>query len=188
MSSEHPAPSGTPQTSRSRRGTSRPDPATLLQGLDRLREFVHQRLDRIETIARDRGAALPAEPSEREKELRRRIAELEDRQTRLVAEARRREQEWETDLEQLENDRRLLTEAWERLERERIDGAGPGAGQPAQRSATAAPNHHASSPPPVFRPAVSPESNDVITHAILQQFQALRSDVRRNANGRRPHR
>lgn len=198
MSSEQQAPSAPSQPPRARRGAARPDPASLLQGLERLREVVHQRLDRIESMAKDGATALPADPSDRERELRRKIVELEERQARIVAEAKRKEQEWLSGLEQLENERRLITEAWERLERERIDGAGSGPGHPAQRNTNAHGNantnangngnHHAASPEPVFRPAVAPESNDVITHAILRQFQALRSDVRRNAGGRRPQR
>jgi hypothetical protein len=143
-------------------------------------------------MALERDPAASGDPSERERELRRRIAELEERQARLVAESKRREQEFESGMEKLENDRRLITEAWERLECERIDGAGAGPGRPAPRPPGAnpnpAPSHHPQPASPVFRPAVTPESNDVITHAILRQFQALRSDVRRNASGRRPDR
>jgi hypothetical protein len=158
----------------------------VLQGLDRLRDFVHQRLDWIESLAQERAAAGPADPSERENELRRRLVELEDRYARVVAEAKRKEREWESGLETLENDRRLIAEAWDRLERERVDGAVGTPGQPAPRPASGSvpPRNNPGAPPKSFRPAVTPESNDVITHAILRQFQALRSDVRRNANGR----
>jgi hypothetical protein len=181
MSSEFPTLPGSAQATRARRGANRPDPAPLLQGLDRLREAVHQRLDRLEALALERGETPPANPTEREQELRRKVADLEDRQARLVAEAKRREKEWEAGMEQLESDRRMIAEAWERLERERIDGTA--SAQAVPRAAAPRPQ-----PAPVFRPAVTAESNDVITHAILQQFQALRGDVRRNANGRRPHR
>src|SRR3954452_18547620 len=101
--------SGTPQLPRSRRGGARPDPFPLLQGLDRIRDFVHQRLDRIEALSQERSSssAPPADPSEREQELRRRLVEAEERQGRIVAEARRREQEWVTGLEEIENDRKL---------------------------------------------------------------------------------
>jgi hypothetical protein len=155
----------------------------LHQGLERLRDLVHQRLDRIEAMARERGDDPAHEPSQRELELRNRIAELEERQARIVAEARRMEQEWHAGMEKIEHDRRLLAEAWERLERERIDGVGHPAEAPGPK-----PTHPSPSPSPSFRPTVAPQSNDVVTHAVLKQFQALRSDVRKNANGRHPHR
>jgi hypothetical protein len=200
MASDLPTTPGNSQPSRPRRAGARPDPFPLLQGLDRIRDFVHQRLDRIEALSLERGAsaaASSADPSEREQELRRRLAEAEERQGRIVAEARRREQEWLTGLEQIENDRKLLAEAWERLERERIDGT-IAAHAPQPHRGGAAPQPRAAAPQPpqpqpqqpaqAYRPVAASEANDVITHAILQQFQALRSDVRRNANGRRPRR
>src|SRR5262245_41720244 len=124
MTSEFTTPSGTPQPSRPRRGGTRPDQFPVIQGLDRLRDFVHQRLDRIEAMTVERIASplASADPTEREQELRKRLGEAEERQGRIVAEAKRREQEWESGLEQIENDRKLLAEAWERLERDRIDG------------------------------------------------------------------
>jgi hypothetical protein len=181
MTSDPPTSSGSSQPPRPRGEAARPDPRPLHQGLERLRDLVHQRLDRIEAMARERGDDPAHEPSQRELELRNRIAELEERQARIVAEARRMEQEWHAGMEKIENDRRLLAEAWERLERERIDGVAPSAEAPGPRppQAPAA---------PTFRPTVAPQSNDVVTHAVLKQFQALRSDVRKNTNGHRPHR
>lgn len=188
MSSDPVTTAGNPQASRPRRAPARPDPHGLIQGLDRLREVLHQRLDRIETLALERGEAPAADPTAREQELRRRIAELEERQTRLVAEAKRREQEWQNNMAQLENDRKLLAEAWARIERERIEHAGSGAGAGVGAGSGRAASAPAAPAAPVFRPAVADGTDDVISHAILRQFQALRSDVRRNANGRRPHR
>ena len=49
--------SGTPQPPRPRRGGARPDPFPLLQGLDRIRDFVHQRLDRIEALSQERSSS-----------------------------------------------------------------------------------------------------------------------------------
>jgi len=149
---------------------------------------VHQRLERIEAMTAERASAPPADPSEREQDLRRRLAEAEERQGRIVAEAKRREHEWDNGLEQLESDRKLLAEAWERLERERVDGPHSGA---AQAHRPAGPQPRAAAQPQAaeaFRPVAATEANDGVTHGILQQCQALRSDVRRNANGRRPRR
>jgi hypothetical protein len=67
-------------------------------------------------------------------------------------------------------------------------GAGGGHPAPHAHGASPALHHQVPAATPVFRPVVTPESNDVITHAILSQFQALRSDVRRSANGRLPQR
>ncbi|WP_406694950.1 hypothetical protein V5E97_28300 [Singulisphaera sp. Ch08] len=185
MNGEPPISSSNAQPPRPRGGTARPDLRPLHQGLERFRDLVHQQLDRIEAMALERNDTPSShpDPSQRELELRKKIAELEERQARLVTEARRMEQEWQTGMEKIENDRRLLAEAWDRLERERIDG---GVGTTDAPKPSSSPVHDSSAT--VFRPVVAPESNDVVTHTVLSQFQALRSDVRRNANGRRPHR
>ena len=77
----------------------------------------------------------------------------------------------------MEEDRRLLADAWDRLERERIEG---------HVEATVA---RASPPTPADPPAAprvlsatSGTPDDSVTQAILQQFQVLRADVRRTAN------
>ena len=185
MSSDPPTSSSSTQPPGSRGEAARPDLRPLHQGLERFRDLVHQQLDRIEAMALARGDDPSPDPSQRELELRKTIAELEERQARLIIEARRMEQEWQAGMEKIENDRRLLAEAWDRLESERIDGGGPATEAPRPG---ASPSPAQASPVPVFRPVVAPQSNDVVTHAVLSQFQALRSDVRRNANGRRPPR
>jgi hypothetical protein len=114
----------------------------------------------------------------------------------LIYESKRRQEECQTSIEKLENDRRLLAEAWERLERERIDGASTGGSHALTHSHSHAHAHAPQRPAvvvqqaaaPAFRPAVAVEANDVVAHAILKQFQALRSDVRKTAHGRRPQR
>ena len=157
----------------------RPDRPTtpLIQGLERFRERAQRRLDQIEALARERAGTLPSEPSDRERELQRRVAELEEAQRRLQVETDRREQERREVVEQLEHDRRLLTEAWERLEREQVEGLST-AHAPARPAPIDRP------PPPVVRSAVPSDQNDPVAQAILRQFQALRRDVRRNTNGR----
>jgi hypothetical protein len=161
----------------------------LIQGLERLRDCVEQRLVRLEALARERvdgAAALPApvgEPAALEQRLQQQIAEYQEAQSRLRALAERREQEWKTALEQLEGDRKLLAEAWERLERERIDGIAAAPAQSAGRSPQVERGHAS---PSRVRPDLAEGGNDLVAHAILRQFQTLRNDVRRNARQRGP--
>jgi hypothetical protein len=160
----------------------RPDPQGLLLGLEQLRSSLRQRLDSIEALALERPEFAPADPTEREQVLRRRVAELEERLARLSVEAKRREQEHQAAMEQLEADRRLIAEAWERLELERTGFLAPAA--PAARQAAPA----AAPPAPVLRPTVDAAGNDAVANSILKQFQALRSDVRKNGSGRHAQR
>ena len=157
-----------------------PVTAPLIQGLERLRERIRQRLDQIEALARERAAA-PAQGSdqldrdqEQDEELRQRRAELDEAQRRLKAEADRWEKERQAVAEQLEHDRRLLAEAWERLEREQVEGR-------AATTAAARPTPAARPVPTVVRAVVPDEHDDAVAQAILKQFQTLRRDVRRNA-------
>jgi hypothetical protein len=163
-----------------KRSISRLDASALIQGLERLRACFEQRLSRIEALARDRPQPSVLDRTELEQELERRIAECEQSQLRLRAQNDRHEQEWRTTLEQLEGDRTLLADAWERLERERLEGATGPAPQPIHRSPLA----ERTSPKQV-RPEPA-ETDDQVAHAILKQFQALRNDVRRNAKRRGP--
>jgi hypothetical protein len=129
--------------------------------------------------------------------LQQRLAELEEARRQLCAEAQRQEKEWSAALAQLEADRRLLAEAWERLERHRIEGLGsserhphhphaPGPGSP--RGALAARPHPAApalAPAPVRSVRSDPDPNNPVAEAILRQFQTLCRDVRCNAETRR---
>ncbi|MDR3632953.1 MAG: hypothetical protein P4L84_03900 [Isosphaeraceae bacterium] len=171
----------------------RQETAALAGGLERIRATVLERLDKVETALRERASRAPVEESqlsERDSELRRRAAELQQRQTelqqrtaeleeaqrRLRAERDRWENERATLLEQLEHDRILLAEAWERLEREKLEHPdGP-----------SAPSRNANTervPARVARPVVASDDENPVAQAILRQFQAVRRDVRRNANG-----
>jgi hypothetical protein len=178
--------SGEPTAPRQRRGGARPDPAALCEGLDRLRDALLQRLDRIEALAAEQAALLDRDPSERERALRERVALLEASQARLQAEVKRREQEWQAVLQEVEDDRRLLAEAWERVERERVEAphgdsaiAPPRAAAPTAHAAVAAPAAAVAA----HRPPPGDPASDSVTRAILWQFQALKNDVRRNAKG-----
>ena len=172
-----------PQVSDPKRKAGRSGPAPLVDTLERLREHVRRQLDRLESVALDRAAALDA-ALQRVRALSDRIAELESSTPRGHDE--QREREWQEALEKLESDRRLLSEAWERLEREQVATAGfvnhNHAHTPRPSSAerqVERPSHSAAARPnPVF------DTNDPVTQAVLRQFQALRSDVRRNAQER----
>jgi len=105
------------------------------------------------------------------------VAILEAAQARLQAEAKRREQDYQAALQQLDADRRLLAEAWERLEQEQLE-------TPVVAAAAATPATPASERPAAPRPAADPAS-EAVTRSILQQFQSLQGDVRRNARERK---
>lgn len=168
-----------PREPRCRGTPGRGNAAALVQGLDRLRDALLHRLDQIETLAAEQAARLDQSSSEREQALRERAVALEAAQTRLQAELRRREQEWHDALQQLEDDRRLLTEAWERLEQERVEGA-PSPQAESPREAVSRAEH---APPATHRQPDPGSGDDSVTREILRQFQALRGDVRRAANG-----
>jgi hypothetical protein len=169
-------------------------PSALIQSLERLRERVLVRLDSLEALARQQAAFAPeaAESARLTQTLELKKAELEETERRLCAQAERQEKAWSESLTQLETDRRALAEAWELVERERV-----------MYSRTSEPVHqcHAQGlgPRPVGSTTL-PHVNDLAlarsatalsdvnhpqTQAILRQFQALCSDVRRNALERR---
>jgi hypothetical protein len=161
--------------------------------LERLRERMLERLDSLEMLARGQSSSARATATAGlEEDLQRRLAELEEAERRLRAQAERQEQEWSASLARLEEDRRLLAEAWERIERERIEYSSAAA--PVSRG-----QGHAPAPPGSI-PDALPHVGALVTarsaaadsqpfppvaQAILRQFQTLCSDVRRNAEERR---
>jgi hypothetical protein len=160
--------------------------APLIHNLEELRSCVLRRLESIEALARRWSGVPAAEIARLEQALEQRIDELELERSRSRAGGDGGESSGEHLLAQLENDRQLLTEAWERLERERIDTIGSGAGarpglqahhpRPAEGLAT-----HA---PPAPRPTAPAETGNPVTESILRQFQTLCSDVRRTTDAR----
>jgi hypothetical protein len=148
------------------------------QALERIREFVRQRLDRIEALARERLERTPAADAGRESEYRKRIAELEAERARMGRELERFEDEHRVSVHELDHDRKLLAEAWERLEREQVELT---ASAHTQAKAGGADRLN-----PSNQRAPTVLNNDsAIEEAILKQFQALRRDVRQNAYTRR---
>ncbi len=168
-----------PGTIRPKPGAARPDSGALAQGFERLRDALLQRLEVLESIAAEHAALSEFSPSEREQILRERVSTLEASLSRLQAELKRREQEWDEQIHLLHEDRGLITEAWERLEEERIQGSG----HTSESAREPAPAGHVANSP-AYRPPAPDESNDQVAKAILRQFQSLQGDVRRNAKGR----
>src|SRR5262245_29401406 len=82
-----------------KRKVSRLDSNALIQGLERIRECLEQRLVRLEAAARERPQPRNTERSELECELQERIHEYEEAQLRLRTQNERRDQEWRTALE-----------------------------------------------------------------------------------------
>jgi hypothetical protein len=138
------------------------DPASLAAAMDRIRSHVHHWLDRLEELACATSDIDHATEQER---------------AALHAEVERHQREWEAQVEALDHDRRLLAEAWERLEHEQIAALSVPR-SPVESSRPA----RAPAPPPLANPAV--ERDDMVDQAILRQFEALRRDVRRTAESR----
>lgn len=192
-----------------RRGSAQQAIRMMLRNLEQLREYLHLKIDQVEALAQaqTRAADLATGsvgPSERERMLERRVAELEQVQTRIRDEVSRWEQERSSMLQQIEHDRKLLAEAWERLEYEQthttampggqhsdsrrvgviINGTGSssvvsaGAGSSMPRPIHQQPAASAGSGPP--QPQQPAAQDDSVAQAILRQFQSLQRDVRRN--------
>jgi hypothetical protein len=164
------------------RALARPEADGLVQGLERLRDGLLERLDRIEAMAADQSALLDIDSSERERLFRDRLSVLEAAHARLLAESRRREQEWQDVLKQLEADRLLLADAWERLEQAQVND------EPRANALSQAAPISVKAPQPVAAAvAAGPPSDDYddpVTRNVLRQFQALSQDVRRNTRGK----
>jgi hypothetical protein len=166
--------------------------SSLIQSLQSLRERVLERLDSLENLARRRSASTPAAGASAglERTLELKLAEVAKTERTLHDQAERQEKEWSASLIQLESDRRLLAEAWERVERERIAYSGasePHQGQGLQKGApTTLPR--AGALVTARSAAADSDSDHAVAQAILRQFQTFSSDVRRNAEERRDSR
>ncbi len=168
--------------------------AWLIQDLEWVRELVLERLSSIETLARQRPALKPPgrDIAELEDSYKKKSDELEETQRRLLEQAEREQQDWNASMSQLEDDRRLLAEAWARVEQERIESMGAphestafhSHDQNSQAAASSGLPHTALAIPIRSAGSDSVPGNPV-AQAILQQFQTLCSDVRQSARGRR---
>lgn len=152
------------------------DPTALVAGLERVRDGLHRCLDRLEEEVR---AAIADGSRAGDLEATRR--ELDEERSRLRDEAERHEHEWQGLMEALEHDRRLLAEAWEELERERIAGGPPVSPHPpSPRTGPEAGSGIGRHP--------EPSGEDAVARAVLRQFETLRHDVRLRAEVRPPRR
>jgi hypothetical protein len=179
---------------RARSTPARPIPGPLIQDLQGLRQLVIERLDSLETLAQKRRASTEAvgEVAVLERTFKQKLAELEETQHRLRSQAEREEQDWRAALAQLDSDRRLLAEAWERVERQRIEFVSAAQVRPQLPPPAQIPQMvvqpqlpHIPSPIPTRSTTADSDPSNPVAQAILRQFQTLCSDVRRNADGRR---
>ena len=167
---------------------ARSRPGSLMHDLEELRACVARRLASIEGLARERAGAASAEIARLEQTLIQRIEELEAERGRVRSGADQEQMNWKQSLGQLESDRQLLAEAWERLERERIEivGAGIAPGTQRTRPSEIGVPHGSPGPtaPVAARSTGTVESGNPVAETILRQFQALSSDVRRTTEAR----
>ena len=177
---------------------ARPSHAAAIQGLRRLRQRVVERLDALETLARRReeSPAASEELDVLERTLRQGMAEVEEARRQLRDEVERRQEEWNALLAQLDADRRSLAEAWERIERERIEGRGATGGQAPPHThahtqlqgpsrGTPGTSLHAVATAPSLSAEPDYDSYNPVARAILREFQTLSRDVRGNSAARR---
>jgi hypothetical protein len=148
------------------------DASAFAATLERIRVCLHGWLDRIEGRL-EAAAPTPAAGPDPAPAAR----ALEEQRDALRKEAERRDREWTERLEALENDRRLLADAWERLE---LAQSSAPAIRPMAAAPSSVPSAAMSSAPP---PRSDPENP--IDRAILRQFEILRRDVRRTAKAQK---
>jgi hypothetical protein len=182
-----------PSAWHARGATGHSSAAAQIENLERLRDWVLERLDSLEKLARQRSASAPSagEIADLQRALEQKTAELKATEQRLRAQADHQEQERSASLAQLEADRRLLANAREGIERERIEVLGA-----AKRDSRLLPQAWAPQRrgPAALQPlgtatrtrstATDSRAIDPIAQEILRQFQALCRDVRRGAESR----
>jgi hypothetical protein len=161
-------------------------PPGLIHNLEELRSCVLRRLESIEALARHCSGVPSVEITRTEQMLRQRIDELELERSRSLADPVSEDPSSKQLLTQLEKDRQLLAEAWERLERERIEAIAAGS-----VARPAVPAHHphpaegfAMHGSPAPRLTAAAETANPVAESILRQFQTLCSDVRRTTDAR----
>ncbi|HEV3164823.1 MAG TPA: hypothetical protein VGZ22_12410 [Isosphaeraceae bacterium] len=155
-------------------GRSAATPSSIQRGLEHIRQQFHRHLDAIDAMARERSARGGRDLQAKEEQLRKQAAELEQLKRHVQSEADRWERERQAMIEQIDHDRRLLAQAWERLEREQVrSGAAP-----AERARPTATSPPATWPTPL---SVISGHDQPVAAEILRQFQSLRRDVRRTA-------
>lgn len=156
------------------------DPAVVAsERLEQLRTALHGALDQLETLARQRLSELaPTDAT-----VERRLRVLQGAQAEFRSEVERWERSRLEQLDALEQDRRELAQAWERLEEEQVAASAPPSAAP--RSASSTQPRSLQTTGQTQRPAATSTEESQVTRSILEQFEVLRRDVRRNADGRR---
>ncbi|WP_165224507.1 hypothetical protein [Aquisphaera insulae] len=152
-----------------------------IRDLEELRRTLLLRIQLIEDQARKRPSG-GAESTRAEAEFRRKVEELERERDRLLEDSENQATNWKERLERLEDDRKLLSDAWQKLERERIEAAGAGRGR--QRASSSS-----QVTPPVAaghqdRTRDGSAAANPVAESILRQFQTLCQDVRRASDMR----
>ncbi len=165
-----------------------PSSPSLAHDLEALRDSVLLRLETIEDLARRRSGNWAAEIDRLEQALKERTDELEQERSHYSANTNGDELSWRRMLSRLESDRKLLTEAWERLERERIDTVSAGAtvrGSAQVHHSRGGESQPAQSPQAQRTAAAATvETGNPVAETILRQFQTLCQDVRRTTEAR----
>jgi hypothetical protein len=152
--------------------------------LEALRSALHNAIDQLEAMARRRLAE--ARQPVTDAAVERRLRDLETARGRFRAEVERWEGLRREQVEALEQDRLELAAVWQKIEDEQTTTAVPS--RPVRVPRLAHPGIPGSSLPPTTRPKTSSASESPLKQDVLEQFQALRRDVRRNAEGRQSHR
>jgi hypothetical protein len=165
----------------------------LEQSLQSLRQLVLQRLDSLQSLARRPLSSAPAagETAALARTLELKKTELAETERRLAALAEHQQTEWNASLTQLEADRRLLADAWERIERERIEHLAEADSQEhcqahrqGSRSGGPAAGPTGLAAAPLRSGVFDSSQNRPLPHAIVRQFETLCSDVRRTSGER----
>jgi len=150
----------------------------LIHSLEELRQRLHREINDLEAAVHERAQERAKLLHDRAAQLEQRANDLEHAHVHITNESDRWESERQSMIAQIEKDRRLLAEAWERLEREQVKSFG--GVQTAARPATVAAPSEAPAPRPVTH-SPSPASDRPVAEEVLKQFQSLKRDVRRNA-------
>ncbi len=142
-----------------------------IHAFELLRERLHAQMAILETLARERA---DHQPTGLARDLSQRERDIQEARAELQAEADRIKRERALDLEELEHARQLLAQAWENLERAQLNTAIPVVDD--RRLTVPTRQIPSASPPPT-----DVIQSETITRAVLEQFQSLRRDVRKNS-------
>ncbi len=150
--------------------------------LESLRAALHHAIDQFEDLARRRLGEVQQPVSDAAVE--RRLRDLEAARGQFRAEVDRWERARRAQVEALEQDRIDLAAVWQKVEEEQTANAAV-VRNPAHPRLTH-PALPGSAVAPARRAKTSSAGESPMTEQVLEQFQVLRRDVRRKAEGRPP--